>query len=672
MEIKKVELENFRKHKNKSIKLADGGKTIIVGQNNVGKSSFIEAINNVVNKKQFQICDFFEEQKNFINFLHKYKELQELSVIEEWAPCIKIKIVFGVSNEDVETYAEVVSKLSDYILEDEFVYICEYSMKSKKQACHDYLLDNINELPDEEMIECILKDYYVRKEYLGNIEEVEEMPSILKLNDLIDLKLLDANLQVEGRSESQKKSKISDSMLELMQKIINANSGLKNSIDTSLKNTSEEIVHHYEEELSEQLIEVFKTFGFNNNQSGALKIDLKLTLDNIIQKNFKTLFCIGDNETTEQTYNLPDSYNGLGYNNLLYTLMEIYSFISNIEENKKPILLLSIEEPETHMHPEMELKFIERIDEIKNIFISIVDEEIRETVNNKLNNSLQILITTHSANIVTNTSEKNLVFLNINRAISYGDINIDEKFALQYLTTHVANALFSKKIILVEGDVERILVPEFIKKLEYSNELYSIVQVGGTYFESFKTLYEKIGASVLIITDLDLKDKEKDTETARNNSDWLSSIRSIHSDKYNQTSNTNFKKFFGQDISVMDIANGNHKSVGNTFIASQRILEYSSEEGTFLVGRTFEEQFILENQVFLHANFHEMDSIKNYNKYDNTIAIKEFSYGLYRYIDRNSKKTAFTFDILSKINIGESNIYIPNYIEEGIEWLMTQ
>ncbi len=678
MEITKISLTNFRKHKKNSIVLNEK-KIILVGQNNIGKSTFIEAINHVVNKKKFLIQDFYEERKQFIKFLTKYRENPIIETIDKYAPRLKIEIKIKVSEEDDENYAKVVELLTDYFEDNEnneFVYKCEYSLKSKTRACNDYLLSHALELSqvlesDDKIIECILKDYYEKKEYLGDGESYLEMPAEIKLSDIIELKLLEANLQIDGSTDA-KKSKIADSMLSLMNEIINKNNELKKRIDQSLDDTSQEIVSHYERDLSKQLIEVFKTFGFNNDQSGTLKIDLKLTLDNIIQRNFKTLFCITNNEDDSEPYNLPDNYNGLGYNNLLYTLMEIYSFITLVRTNKKPIMLLCIEEPETHMHPEMELKFIERIDEIKDIYISILEEEVQEEVRNKLNNSLQIVITTHSANIVTNSLEKNLVFLNKNKSISYSDINLGEKFAIQYLTTQISNALFSKKIILVEGDVERILIPEFIKLLGHSNDLYSIVQVGGTYFDSFRTLYEKIGASVLIITDLDLMDKESDKNNPeiRNNPDWISSTRSSENEKFNKTSNTIFKKIFGEDTLIMDIAEGKRIQSGNTYVASQRILSSNEEDCTYLVGRTFEEQFILENKEFLHSKKEIMDSINNYKHYDKDLEIEEFSYGLYKYIDRNNKKTAFTFDIL--LNIYNSSINIPKYIKDGIIWLMEQ
>ena len=68
---------------------------------------------------------------------------------------------------------------------------------------------------------------------------------------------------------------------------------------------------------------------------------------------------------------LPATRNGLGYNNLIYmslllAKMQKNSSVEYLGANSKIYSILAIEEPEAHLHPNMQYKFLKFLNEHKN------------------------------------------------------------------------------------------------------------------------------------------------------------------------------------------------------------------------------------------------------------------------------------------------------------------
>lgn len=98
---------------------------------------------------------------------------------------------------------------------------------------------------------------------------------------------------------------------------------------------------------------------------------------------YSALRLIVENETRMK---LPAKNNGLGYNNLIYislllAKMQKDASIDYLGSNAKIYSILAIEEPEAHLHPDMQYKFLKFL------------------YNNEKNESKQIFITSHSPNI---------------------------------------------------------------------------------------------------------------------------------------------------------------------------------------------------------------------------------------------------------------------------------
>lgn len=188
---------------------------------------------------------------------------------------------------------------------------------------------------------------------------------------------------------------------------------------------------------------------------------------------------------------------GLGTLNRLFMATELLHLG---KENYYGLKLGLIEELEAHLHPQAQMKVIEKLQK---------EEE------------KQLIITTHSPNLASKVKLDNLIICNNNKAYSMSKDktalkNTDYSFLERFLDVTKANLFFAKGIILVEGWAEEILIPILAKKIGFNltEHQISIVNVGNTAFLRYVDIFKRkdmlsdIGRKVAVITDLDLRPNE--------------------------------------------------------------------------------------------------------------------------------------------------------------------
>lgn len=296
----------------------------------------------------------------------------------------------------------------------------------------------------------------------------------------------------------------------------------KDSYETLMKTANEELLKQKEvtdsrQSINENLTNIYKKSI--ENQIGLRIEESKAEyIVNIIKPYLPhdTETLMGDGFNLRQ--------NSLGFNNLIYIATVLGDINQQVKDDKTSHYTLLIEEPEAHLHPQLQL----------NLFSFL------KQANNKDNS--QLFITTHSPTLTSKVPLDNLIHLskdneaiNLNRCfekrekiqiqeedeVSFEDNYLIRKKQLErYIDVTKSQLFFSKGILFVEGITEELLIPVFAQILNHKLEdnKIELVNADGTSFYPFIYLFnstEQIKTLPLplsILTDDDRYTKSKNTE----------------------------------------------------------------------------------------------------------------------------------------------------------------
>ena len=305
--------------------------------------------------------------------------------------------------------------------------------------------------------------------------------------------------------------------------------------------------------------------------------------------------------------------------------------------------------------------------------------------------SIQTLITTHSSHIVSDCNFDDLIYFKrdngevISKAFNslkeeYGDDKLGYKFVKQYLTLNSSELFFADKVICIEGDTERILLPTMMQKVDMANPInqdsstmpllsqnISIIETGA-YSQVFRKLFEFLGIKVLIITDID---STKEEEIADKNGRVRTVNKSCAPKEGTHSSNNSILDFFGKDSLKSDTKTQfelvTEKQKYEKCIGNFRIAYQIPEDGKDYQPASFEDAFISLNKQFIidhKTGLIEYKALKNFDDRE----IEDF----YKFArDKVNKKSAFASSLLY-FEDEENTWKVPNYISEGLLWLREQ
>ncbi len=188
--------------------------------------------------------------------------------------------------------------------------------------------------------------------------------------------------------------------------------------------------------------------------------------------------------------------NSLGYNNLIYIasiLAELHLESKLRGQDNGFFHLLLIEEPEAHLHPQLQTRLL-----------NYLAETAQKT-------GVQVIVTTHSTVLASAVPINAIVHMTTGtppiatRLAECGLANKSERFVNRWLDVTKSNLLFARGLLFVEGIAEAILLPELAKvvlktqpagKQSLQDLGVSVINLNGIYFKHFMQLFCNIDPAV--------------------------------------------------------------------------------------------------------------------------------------------------------------------------------
>lgn len=742
MHISKVEIYNFRLLKETCI-CCEEDLSLIIGKNNCGKTSFLSILSKCIGNKgeagSFDYNDFStsfqkklytvvkgeasfgEEELTGIraDFYIKYNETDDLTNIS------KLMLDLEPENTIVILRFEYVLKNNIEKLIDQFSkYESDRTHVDSKEAFHKYIRKNHKKFFE-------FKKYSVLYDYKAG--KIDNMTFKFLDNKDIDISKIIAFNYVSARRNVSNKTNLELSSLASAYYERSKNQEESNATTLKFEGKVDETDKAFDEIYSEtfkNLMGKISKFGGTKKNENIVKVISQIQLSKLLRDNTTVVY-------DDHSNFLPENYNGLGYLNLFSIIIKIETILSDFrKENKKDeqpadMNLLFIEEPEAHTHPQMQYVFVKNI---KNLL-----EEGKKIADSDRTMNLQTFMTTHSSHIVAesdfddikyfvkkpgekglNINSKNLKDLRILYQKEKGEDNNHFKFLKQYLTLNRSEIFFADKIILIEGDTERILLPAMIKKTDQENNFdiplmsqnISIIEVGN-YSEVYSTFIDFIGTKTLIITDIDtyyLADEVDENKNPKKDKDGNIKQKPVpcrvSDGKF--TSNSSLKFYLkdqleakaGEEKDILANLKFEEKIVSayeedNKKTCKKEIVWKANKEGKVLIvyqtnetnregvtyhARSFEDAFFHMNKA-LFTETEETDTEKKIKKcaerfqglkrvelfFDPTIDSYELAKKCV------NKKPSLAMDILLNSKSDDKKDFInwqaPQYIREGLEWL---
>lgn len=652
-----VKVEGFRLLENIGIAIEETA-TVVVGRNNSGKTSLTEVFDRFLGEQagRFRLEDFAAAIRPRFLTAKAFRDGGEESPEKVLAelPVIALTLTFGYSAD-----TDDLGPLSPFVIDLEpdcttAIARIEFSASLKTVGA---LLDTPEPAEGESSTEALFrhlrealpKAYSIKIFAIDPTDETNRrtFEKTTELNNLISTGFVKAQrtLDVGKRGDTDVIGKLLNKLFKTANTLTASTDDqqIADGLKASVADLEKAMQGDFDDRLK-ALLPALNTFGFPSLNDTELRPQTTIDVESLLTDNTRILYTGADG------VHLPEGYNGLGTRNLIYILLQLEALHKSYRSTpmRPGTHLVFIEEPEAHLHPQMQEVFIGQL----NAAVSSLSQKYPDETAWQV----QFVVSTHSSHLA-NAAPFDAIRYFLNEPTPTNGVRRtkvkdfrkgadkispeDRRFLQQYMTLTKCDLYFADKAILVEGATERILMPRITKIVDgdlapehrLGRQYVTTIEAGGAHAQVFYPLLEYLELKTLIIADLDAV-KLVDSR-------W----KKCPCAEGERTSNSALKAWF--DDNEISVAALQAKTSENKTKGYCRIAYQMAEDGSVHCARSYEDALILANL----ADFEIAD--------DADAAI-------------NAWETAQDFkksEEAIKYAIREENWNVPKYIREGLTWL---
>ncbi len=727
MKILTINIQNFRKLLQCRIDFSEK-TTIFVGANNSGKTSAMDALGKFLSDRKFTFNDITISKRIAINEIGDkwiQESCEEPTDLTEWDSIIpKMDIWLNVSRNEIHYVADIIPTLKwrggklgvrlAFLPKDITKFFSEYraaySAARQTEKAQSKKKNPIRLYPKDlcEFLEKNLNTLFSIKTFILNPDQTDfdkpqmtpfemecftERPlkRIIKV-DMIDAQRGFADPDNPDNNDTSKKQ-LSEQLRSYYDKHLDPEKA-PSPKDLNILKATEDARKAFDKNLAikfQPAIKELENLGYPGIADPKLTITAKMATGETLKHDSAVQYALSKND---DTLKLPEKYNGLGYQNLISMVFGLMRFRDDwMREGKarqmqkeadkaiEPLHLVLVEEPEAHLHVQVQQVFIRKAyDVLTN----------HKTIKKNKGFFTQLVISTHSSHIARESDFADLRYFKrlsegteeniatskvINLSDVFGKKDKTDKFVTRYLQTTHCDLFFADAAILVEGAAELMLLPHFIRN-KY-NGLYqryiSILSISGRHSHRLGPLIEKLCLPTLVIADLDSAVNEGHHKAAQpeRRKGLISSNYTI----YNWLIKENdLDKLLDLPYDQKEIPKETpYKYSIRVAYQTPVTIKYKGNDKEALAS-TFEDCLVYTNyQTFKDLSTDDSGSLvkKISDTINSSITFEEFLTGVYQTL-RNGKsdqKAEFALDLIYAID--PNVLEVPSYIDEGLKWLQS-